>query len=413
MHIFRFRFQLQFLLAIELVSFCCCQTLNNAKNIPESREDVKPPDENEEDFKVVIGGDNEIRIEDNPNVEKLSSSESQSTLLNYYEQDNETVSKELDPLLTDFSKSENKSNNSNYSEVSLSTNFVEEYESPTFIGPLLPPVHNHRNVLPSFSKIPDHLSNHLSDVENIEPNDRIIEQIKLNGPKKSRPLLHVPVGSRVHTVKYKDYSNPEATEIVNQYYGKYESSIIELPSSQPVLPIVFNFRTQSSPIITSQTRTGSQVPTTQYMQTNEPPHYRSHVIHKPIIQDLREIIVPYRFYIQEIAPVQQYQRTIVSRKCKHCTECKSKCKSRVRKMKHTPVFLTNLNRYKTSENYLKSYHSNKGMSQHNRPATPVQSAHPKYTFHMPYRVQDLYKNSLPTRKPNHLPYNSFNHYTTV
>ncbi|OTF76055.1 DFP2-like protein, partial [Euroglyphus maynei] len=132
--------------------------------------------------------------------------------------------------------------------------------------------------------------------------------------------LIVPVGARVHFIRFNDYNQPQSSSIVskldynnNEKNEPYEPSVIELPSSQPVLPIVFNFKTKASPVIAKTTHKPSPLSSTvQYFETHEPPHYRDHTVHKPIIQDFREIIVPYRVYIQEIQPVNEFRQTIVS-----------------------------------------------------------------------------------------------------
>ncbi|KAI2806363.1 hypothetical protein BLOT_008318 [Blomia tropicalis] len=130
----------------------------------------------------------------------------------------------------------------------------------------------------------------------------------------TKPLV-VPVGSRVHTIHYRDYDGNSVHE-EQQFVSpleKYEPKVIELESSRPILPIVINFHTKSSPVIATQThyKPPNTVPKVQYFETNEPPHYHRHIVHKPIYQNLREIILPYRFLTQEIRPVQEYRQTYV------------------------------------------------------------------------------------------------------
>ncbi|UXI16210.1 hypothetical protein NH340_JMT02153 [Sarcoptes scabiei] len=131
----------------------------------------------------------------------------------------------------------------------------------------------------------------------------------------SKPLI-VPIGSRVHFIKYKDYERPQSTKLISKFdYSNdepYEPSVIELPSSQPVLPIVFNFRTKSSPIYTKTThRPMFASQPIQFHGSEDPPHLRHHTVHKPVIQDLHEIILPYRVFVQEMPPVNQFTDTIL------------------------------------------------------------------------------------------------------
>lgn len=103
----------------------------------------------------------------------------------------------------------------------------------------------------------------------------------------TKPLV-VPVGSRVHTIHYRDYDGNSVHE-EQQFVSpleKYEPKVIELESSRPILPIVINFHTKSSPVIATQThyKPPNTVPKVQYFETNEPPHYHRHIVHKPIYQ---------------------------------------------------------------------------------------------------------------------------------
>src|SRR5699024_10406137 len=107
--------------------------------------------------------------------------------------------------------------------------------------------------------------------------------------------------------------NSDSDTVVGTHYHNYQPSIIELPSSRPMLPLVFNFRTQSSPIVATQThlKVAHSSPKVQYFETIEPPHYHKHVVYKPVYQHLRESILPYRLYVQQIEPVQEYKQTLV------------------------------------------------------------------------------------------------------
>jgi len=51
----------------------------------------------------------------------------------------------------------------------------------------------------------------------------------------------------------------------------------------------------------------------QETQSEDEPHYLKHTVKKPIYQEVREVISPYRKITQEIKPVQEEIQTIVAR----------------------------------------------------------------------------------------------------
>lgn len=187
--------------------------------------------------------------------------------------------------------------------------------------------------VPSFSKMPDYLNDFFSSEH--ESNDNYNPNHNHNQPE----VLKVPIGSRVHTIKYKDVSPEDMSsynslahsdvfggnhhhhrghqrskeQVVKTFYNEFHPSIVEIPSSKAELPIVFNFETKSSPIIARQMHRSPPAGehNVQYFESNEPPHFSQHIVHRPIFQDIREVIVPYRFYIQSIDPVQELRQTNV------------------------------------------------------------------------------------------------------
>ena len=85
---------------------------------------------------------------------------------------------------------------------------------------------------------------------------------------------------------------------------------VEVGSSP--IPVNFLFRSSSSNLNVQQQHEGSQG-STQQSSSEDEPHRLIHEVTKPIIQEVREVISPFRRIVQEINPVQEDIQTIVSR----------------------------------------------------------------------------------------------------
>lgn len=78
------------------------------------------------------------------------------------------------------------------------------------------------------------------------------------------------------------------------------------------LPVVINFRSASSRLVVKQShQPGSG--DVQETRSEDQPHLLKHEVTRPIIQEVREVILPYRRVVQEIRPVEEQVKTIVSK----------------------------------------------------------------------------------------------------
>ena len=100
-----------------------------------------------------------------------------------------------------------------------------------------------------------------------------------------------------------------------QYYdvpssGYVQPTTVEVGASS--VPLNILFRSASSNLNVQQYHEGAKG---GYQETNseDEPHYLRHTVKKPIIQEVREVISPYRKITQEIKPVQEEIQTIVAR----------------------------------------------------------------------------------------------------
>jgi hypothetical protein len=104
-----------------------------------------------------------------------------------------------------------------------------------------------------------------------------------------------------HTVEFKTV--PTESEPI-------QPQIIEVDAS--ILPLTIRFKSASSNLKVLQTHIGGGGDT-QETSSEDEPQKLVHVVTKPVYQEIREIITPYRKVIQEIRPVQEDIQTIVSK----------------------------------------------------------------------------------------------------
>ena len=103
--------------------------------------------------------------------------------------------------------------------------------------------------------------------------------------------------------------------------SKHDLEIIKTPSEESehvtyvdvpggILPVYITFKTQSSPIHVKQehkSAKGSQ----QMSDSKDEPHHLTYEVLKPVYQEVKEIIQPYRKIIQVIEPVKEERYTKV------------------------------------------------------------------------------------------------------
>ena len=106
---------------------------------------------------------------------------------------------------------------------------------------------------------------------------------------------------RRHTVSYKDVPVDQSKPI--------HHPVIYVPSS--MVNLFVHFKTKSSQVHLRQVHKG-QVGHVQHTISQDEPHYLKHEIQKPVIQTIREVIIPYRQVIQEIKPVVEEVKTVVA-----------------------------------------------------------------------------------------------------
>ena len=104
-----------------------------------------------------------------------------------------------------------------------------------------------------------------------------------------------------HSINYKYYDIPVQPT---------KPHLIVVDSSSP--SFLIRFRSASSPIKVFQKHESSKAPDVQRTTSADEPHILKHKINKPIIQMVREIIIPYRRIVQDIRPVVETIKTVVS-----------------------------------------------------------------------------------------------------
>jgi len=93
-------------------------------------------------------------------------------------------------------------------------------------------------------------------------------------------------------------------------YGTSAPTVVDIDSSEQ--PVVLNFNSRSSPLLTTQNHYG-QAGSHQSTASQDEPHVLTHEVVRPVIQEIREVIVPQRNVVQEIRPVLENVQTVVAR----------------------------------------------------------------------------------------------------
>lgn len=102
----------------------------------------------------------------------------------------------------------------------------------------------------------------------------------------------------------------ELVSYSNQMEAPIQPQIIEVDAI--TAPVQFVFRSASGPLLFQQVHVPSLRNEPQHTKSEEPAQLLTHEVYKPIIQELREIIQPYRHVSQEIKPVIEEVRTVVA-----------------------------------------------------------------------------------------------------
>lgn len=119
---------------------------------------------------------------------------------------------------------------------------------------------------------------------------------------------------------YAPYTGP-----VNAAIETYRThQVIDVPTSQEVIapstlivepnvmPVNIEFRSQSSPVNVDQVHIPGRPGIVKETQSEEEADILRHEVVKPVIQEVRETIVPFRRITQEILPVQEQVHTLVA-----------------------------------------------------------------------------------------------------
>nr|XP_027202672.1 calphotin-like isoform X2 [Dermatophagoides pteronyssinus] len=107
-----------------------------------------------------------------------------------------------------------------------------------------------------------------------------------------------------------------------QYYDVPTSrqiTPISIDIGANVIPVSMVFRSASSQLSVEQNHL-NQGGSVQETASQDEPHVLRHTVHKPILQEVREVIVPMRRIQQEIQPVQEEVQTLIARGRQQATQ---------------------------------------------------------------------------------------------
>ncbi|KAJ6219675.1 hypothetical protein RDWZM_005487 [Blomia tropicalis] len=115
-------------------------------------------------------------------------------------------------------------------------------------------------------------------------------------------------GGGYHSIEAAIYSNHKV-DVIPVYSSRYSKpTYVDVPSG--MTPVYINFQSQSSPVYVKQQHYGMSG-SYQKSHSYDEPHTLVHEVNKPIVQEVREVISPYRKVVQTIKPVHEEVVTLV------------------------------------------------------------------------------------------------------
>ena len=116
-------------------------------------------------------------------------------------------------------------------------------------------------------------------------------------------------GGYGHGINAAIYSHHNVKVLPVKSYGYSKPVYVDVPGG--ATPIYMNFQTQSSPLYVKQNHYGAKG-SYQHSSSYDEPHKLVHHVTKPVIQELHEVVKPFRKVVQRIEPVQEEITTLVS-----------------------------------------------------------------------------------------------------
>lgn len=142
----------------------------------------------------------------------------------------------------------------------------------------------------------------------IRPQESELEDVELfNGQRVESTQHHQRFKAAVrtkHTFEYRPVT-------LNQVQEPIEPKVIEVEARS--VPLEIHFKSASSRIKLVQShKSGELNENVERTSSDEEPQRLFHLVRKPIIQEVREIITPYRRIVQEIQPVMEEIHTVIA-----------------------------------------------------------------------------------------------------
>lgn len=114
-----------------------------------------------------------------------------------------------------------------------------------------------------------------------------------------------------HSIPLAVYSNHHVNAYDVPSYGYVKPVYVHVGAQE--IPVYMNFESKSSRLYPSQHHIG-QPGSYQESYSEDGAHVLKHLVKKPVYQEVREVITPYRKIVQEIKPVHEEIQTLVARK---------------------------------------------------------------------------------------------------
>lgn len=124
------------------------------------------------------------------------------------------------------------------------------------------------------------------------------------------PAVSTAAASGPITAAIQTQRTVEVVDVPSTSQGAETQTVVIGPNVQP---INLEFQTQASPLTATQSHLPTAPQQTQHSSYEEQPDVLRQDIVKPVIQDVRETVVPFRRITQEVRPVQESMHQILPR----------------------------------------------------------------------------------------------------
>lgn len=129
------------------------------------------------------------------------------------------------------------------------------------------------------------------------------------GVKTTATAVKMPVPTDDYTVPVVSHHNVQIVPVNIPETPYYRPRLVSVEPTVQAVQLLF--KSASSPLFVQQKHFGTSSSVYQTTRSQDYPHVLRHEVLKPVLQEVREVIQPYRTVTQEFKPVQEQVNTII------------------------------------------------------------------------------------------------------